>query len=73
MATNPGKLLTHSWVLQRVWGPGYASDSHLLRVYVQQLRRKLGDDPGRPRFIVTETGLGYRWMDEGVTTESLEK
>jgi two-component system KDP operon response regulator KdpE len=73
MATNPGKLLTHSWLLQRVWGPGYASESHLLRVYVQQLRRKLGDDPGRPRFIVTETGLGYRWMDEGAIAESPEK
>ena len=61
MATNPGKLLTHSWLLQKVWGAGYGNESHLLRVYVQQLRRKLGDDPGRPSYIVTETGLGYRW------------
>ncbi len=64
MATNPGKLLTHHWLLQRVWGPAYGEEHHLLRVYVQQLRRKLGDDPARPRFILTETGLGYRWIPE---------
>ncbi|MGH2723520.1 MAG: response regulator [Actinomycetota bacterium] len=64
LATNPGKLLTHRWLLRRVWGPGYDSESHYLRVYVRQLRRKLGDDPGRPRFIVTEPGLGYRWKPE---------
>lgn len=64
MATHPGKLLTHGWLLQKVWGPSYASESHYVRVYIQQLRRKLGDDPGRPRFIVTESGLGYRWKPE---------
>jgi two-component system, OmpR family, KDP operon response regulator KdpE len=66
MATNPGKLLTHGWLLQKVWGPAYASESHYVRVYVQQLRRKLDDDPSRPRFILTEPGLGYRWMAEPV-------
>jgi two-component system, OmpR family, KDP operon response regulator KdpE len=64
MATNPGKLMTHSWLLSRVWGTGYTNDSHLLRVYVQQLRRKLGDDPGHPRHIITESGLGYRWVED---------
>jgi two-component system KDP operon response regulator KdpE len=64
MTTQPGKLLTHAWLLQTVWGPGYAKESHYLRVYIQQLRRKLGDDPGRPRFILTESGLGYRWKPE---------
>ncbi|MGH2589676.1 MAG: response regulator [Actinomycetota bacterium] len=64
MATHPGKLLTHAWLLQKVWGPSYAEESHYLRVYIRQLRRKLGDDPGRPRFIVTESGLGYRWKPE---------
>jgi two-component system KDP operon response regulator KdpE len=63
LASNPGKLLTHAWLLQQVWGPGYAGESHLLRVYVQQLRRKLGDDPARPLYITTEPGLGYRWTD----------
>jgi two-component system KDP operon response regulator KdpE len=64
MATNPGKLLTHGWLLHKVWGPAYATESHYVRVYVQQLRRKLDDDPSRPRFILTEPGLGYRWLGE---------
>ena len=62
--THPGKLLTHRWVLQRVWGPGYATESQYLRVFIRQLRSKLGDDPARPRFIVTESGLGYRWRPD---------
>ena len=64
MATNPGKLLTHRWLLQRVWGPGYATEAQYLRVFVRQLRAKLGDDPARPRFVVTEPGLGYRWKPD---------
>jgi two-component system, OmpR family, KDP operon response regulator KdpE len=61
MATNPGKLLTHQWLLRKVWGQGYATESHYLHVYVRQLRQKLGDDGARPTFIVTEPGVGYRW------------
>jgi two-component system KDP operon response regulator KdpE len=64
MATRPGKLLTHGWLLRQVWGPEYGSESHYLREFVRQLRHKLGDDPGRPRWIVTEAGLGYRWRPE---------
>jgi two-component system KDP operon response regulator KdpE len=64
MATHPGKLLTHSWLLHQVWGPRYADESHYVRVYVRQLRRKLGDDPAAPRYIITESGLGYRWKPE---------
>ena len=64
MATNPGKLLTHRWLLQRVWGPGYGTESHYLRLYVRQLRQKLDDDPARPRWITTEPGVGYRWLPE---------
>jgi two-component system KDP operon response regulator KdpE len=64
LATQPGKLLTHGWLLHKVWGHGYADESHYVRVYVQQLRRKLRDDPGKPRFILTEPGLGYRWRPE---------
>ena len=63
MATNPGKLLTHGWLLAKVWGPGYSTESHYLRVYVRQLRQKLKDDPARPRFITTEPGIGYRWAE----------
>ena len=63
-ASNPGKLLTHRWLLQKVWGPGYATESQYLRVFIRQLRSKLADDPARPRFIVTEAGLGYRWKPD---------
>lgn len=64
MATNPGKLLTHGWLLRRVWGPGYGTESNYLRLYVKQLRQKLRDDPSEPRWITTEPGLGYRWLPE---------
>jgi two-component system KDP operon response regulator KdpE len=64
MATNPGKLMTHRLLLQQVWGPGYGTESNYLRLYVRQLRQKLGDDPARPRWITTEPGLGYRWLPE---------
>jgi len=64
MATNPGKLLTHTWLLQRVWGAGYGTESNYLRLYVRQLRRKLSDTPSAPRWITTEPGLGYRWLPE---------
>jgi DNA-binding response OmpR family regulator len=62
--TNPGKLLTHRWLLQKAWGPGYATENQYLRVFIRQLRNKLTDDPARPRFIVTEAGLGYRWKPD---------
>ena len=61
MVTNPGKLLTHEWLLRKVWGRGYARESHYLHVYVRQLRQKLGDDAAMPRFIITEPSVGYRW------------
>lgn len=64
MATNPGKLLTHQWLLEQVWGRGYGSESHYLRLYVKQLRQKLSDTPSSPRWITTEPGLGYRWLPE---------
>jgi two-component system KDP operon response regulator KdpE len=62
LATNPGKLLTHQWLLRRVWGVGYGEESHYLRVYVRALRRKLGDEASAPRLILTEPGVGYRWI-----------
>ncbi|HEV3473958.1 MAG TPA: response regulator transcription factor [Actinomycetota bacterium] len=71
MAVHPGKLLTHGWLLQKVWGPGYGTESHYVRVYIQQLRRKLGDDPAKPALIITEPGLGYRWKPE--PAEQLER
>jgi two-component system, OmpR family, KDP operon response regulator KdpE len=67
LVTNPGKLLTHRWLLSKVWGGAYGEESHYVRVYVAQLRRKLEDEPSRPRWILTEPGLGYRWAEESVT------
>jgi two-component system KDP operon response regulator KdpE len=63
LAQNAGKLLTHSTLLREVWGRGYAEESHYLHVYVSQLRRKLEPDPARPRYILTESGAGYRLVD----------
>jgi two-component system KDP operon response regulator KdpE len=57
---HAGKVLTHRQLLREVWGPGYADESHYLRVYVAQLRRKLEADPARPRYLITEPGVGYR-------------
>lgn len=64
MATHPGKLLTHSWLLKRVWGLDYGTEAHYLRVFVRQLRQKLHDSHAGARLIVTEPGLGYRWRPE---------
>ncbi len=61
MAEHPGKLLTHRWLLERVWGAGYHEDVEVLRVFVSQLRRKIEPDPHRPSFVVTDPGVGYRW------------
>jgi two-component system, OmpR family, KDP operon response regulator KdpE len=62
LCQNPGKLLTHRWLLERVWGPGYAGDVDVLRVFISQLRKKLEQDPARPRLIATDPGIGYRWL-----------
>jgi two-component system KDP operon response regulator KdpE len=68
--TNPGKLLTHQWLLRRVWGQGYGTETTYLRTYVRALRKKLGDDAQAPQLIVTEPGVGYRWIAEGATAGS---
>jgi two-component system KDP operon response regulator KdpE len=64
LASRPGKLLTHRWLLSHVWGPGYEGEAHYLRVFVRQLRKKLKDDSTDPRWIGTEPGIGYRWLVE---------
>ena len=61
LATQAGKVLTHTTLLREVWGPAYERDTQTLRIFVGQLRRKLGDNPARPRFILTEPGVGYRF------------
>ena len=62
LARNPGKLLTQELLLREVWGPEYGTESNYLRVYIGQLRKKLGDDAAHPRLILTEPGIGYRWI-----------
>ena len=61
LVRNPGKLVTQRQLLQAVWGPEYGTETHYLRVYMAALRRKLEDDPGRPRHFLTEPGMGYRF------------
>ena len=57
----PAEGLTHRQILKAVWGPEYVDETHYLRVYFAQIRRKLEPDPGRPRYFITEPGLGYRF------------
>jgi two-component system KDP operon response regulator KdpE len=61
---HAGKVLTHRQLLQEVWGPGQVEQTHYLRVYMANLRRKLETDPARPRFLRTEPGVGYRLLVE---------
>ncbi|WNV89932.1 response regulator [Umezawaea sp. Da 62-37] len=61
LARNRGKLVGQKHLLQEVWGPAYAKESHYLRVYLAQLRRKLEPEPAHPRHLLTEPGMGYRF------------
>jgi two-component system KDP operon response regulator KdpE len=61
LATNAGRLCTHRFLLERVWGPGYGDESQYLRVYMANLRKKL-DDPATPQLLLTEPGMGYRFV-----------
>lgn len=61
---HAGKLVTHRTLLYKVWGPEYAADTQLLRVYIGQLRSKIEDRPERPTYILTEPGIGYRFRDD---------
>jgi two-component system KDP operon response regulator KdpE len=60
LARSPGHLVTQKDLLREVWGPGYGRESNYLRVYANQLRRKLEPDPAKPQYVVTEPGQGYR-------------
>ncbi|CAL9631550.1 Transcriptional regulatory protein KdpE [Streptomyces sp. enrichment culture] len=61
LVTHPGHLVTQSRLLLEVWGPTYSENTNYLRVYMAQLRRKLEADPARPRYLITEPGMGYRF------------
>jgi two-component system KDP operon response regulator KdpE len=62
MARNSGRLISQRQLLQEVWGPAYETETNYLRVYMAQLRRKLEPDPSRPRHLITEPGMGYRFQ-----------
>jgi two-component system KDP operon response regulator KdpE len=64
LVRNPGKLLSRQQLLSAVWGPGYADATGNLRLYMAQLRRKLEPDPARPRWLLTEPGMGYRFQPD---------
>jgi two-component system, OmpR family, KDP operon response regulator KdpE len=61
---HAGKVLTHQQLLRLVWGPSYSDEAHYLRVYMGQLRHKLEANPTRPRYLLTEPGVGYRLAAE---------
>lgn len=62
LSAQPDRVLTHRQVLKAVWGPSHAEDTHYLRVHMANLRRKIEADPAQPRHLVTETGVGYRFV-----------
>jgi two-component system, OmpR family, KDP operon response regulator KdpE len=64
LVKNPGRVMTHRQLLREVWGPGSAEENHDLRVYMNQLRQKLEAEPARPRYLLTEPGVGYRLVSE---------
>lgn len=59
---NEGKVLTHQYLLRAIWGPGYINQSQYLRVFIAQIRKKIEDDPNRPLYLLTEAGVGYRFV-----------
>lgn len=63
-AKNEGRALTHQFILKDVWGPGFIHETQYLRVFIAQLRKKIEDDPNHPLYIITESGVGYRFTHE---------
>jgi two-component system KDP operon response regulator KdpE len=64
LLTQPGRVLTHRHLLGEVWGPNAVEQGHYLRIYMARLRHKLERDPTRPRYLITETGVGYRYLPD---------
>jgi two-component system KDP operon response regulator KdpE len=62
LALHSGRVITHGQLLRAVWGPNYQGETHYLRVYIGQLRRKIEKNPTQPRYIMTEAGVGYRFI-----------
>ena len=61
LVKNVGKVMTHQQILKEVWGPSYQENAHYLRIYMSQLRQKLEQNPTQPRYLLTESGVGYRF------------
>ncbi|SDY96257.1 two-component system, OmpR family, KDP operon response regulator KdpE [Micromonospora pattaloongensis] len=64
LVREPGRLITQKQLLHQVWGPGYDTETNYLRVHLANLRRKLEPDPARPRYLITEPGIGYRFTTD---------
>ena len=62
LVAHAGKVMTHPHLMREVWGPGHAENSHYLRIYVSRLRQKLEPDPAEPTYLITESGVGYRFV-----------
>ena len=63
LAKNSGRVLTHQSILKEIWGFGYIGQTQYLRVFMAQLRKKIEDDPAKPKFLITESGIGYRFHE----------
>lgn len=73
LVRDPDKLITHQQLLQQVWGPSYSTETNYLRVHLANLRRKLERDPARPRYLITEPGIGYRFQPDEQTGPPAQK
>ncbi|HEX5908612.1 MAG TPA: winged helix-turn-helix domain-containing protein, partial [Propionibacteriaceae bacterium] len=71
LVRNAGNLFTQRQLLQQVWGPAYGTETNYLRVHIANLRRKLEPDPSRPRYLITEPGIGYRFLSGNDDAEEL--
>jgi two-component system, OmpR family, KDP operon response regulator KdpE len=63
LSKNSGRVLTHQSILKEIWGFGYVGQTQYLRVFVAQLRKKIEDNPAKPKFLITESGIGYRFHE----------
>jgi two-component system KDP operon response regulator KdpE len=63
LAKNQGRVLTHQFILKEIWGFSYINQTQYLRVFIAQIRKKIEEDPSKPRLIITESGIGYRFGD----------
>lgn len=64
LVKNEGKVLTHQYLLRAIWGPGFINQNQYLRVFIAQVRKKIEDDPNRPEYLMTESGVGYRFISK---------